>query len=48
MVARIPGMSFSAGTALEIVSQFGTDAFGEASRLEKVEVNLIKLAFQGD
>jgi hypothetical protein len=40
-------MSFSAGKALEIVSQFGTDAFGEASRLEKVEVNLIQTGISG-
>lgn len=40
-------MSFSAGAAVEIVSQFAADAFGEVWRLEKVEVNLIQLGSSG-
>ena len=39
---------FFADASVEIVSQFTADAFGEVSRLEKVEVNPIQLGNSGD
>lgn len=46
-MTRLPGMSFSADSDLETVSQFGTDAFGGVSRLEKAEVDFIQLGNSG-
>jgi len=37
-----------ADSSVEIVSQFTAAAFGEVSRLEKAEVNLIQLGNSGD